>query len=182
MPTRACSGASRAEAATARRAPGALRERPWWSRRIARARPDEGYGALRAGASGFLAALRVVAAGEALIAPSVTRRLIEEFAARPEPAAAPRHGVVEGIADREREVLVLVGRGRSSGEIASGLFIGPATAKAHGGRLPTKSAARDRVQLVTIAFELGLVPTSRRASAYAVSRRPPPTARGLGGG
>jgi DNA-binding NarL/FixJ family response regulator len=129
------------------------------------------YGALRAGASGFLVkdmdlddiltAIRVVAAGDALIAPSVTRRLIEEFAARPEPAAAPRHGAIEGVTDREREVLTLIGRGLSNGEIADRLCISPATAKAHVGRLFTKLAARDRVQLVIIAYELGLVSPSR---------------------
>ncbi|MGN9792911.1 response regulator [Streptomyces sp. OZ13] len=129
------------------------------------------YGALRAGASGFLVkdmdlddiltAIRVVAAGDALIAPSVTRRLIEEFAARPEPAAAPRHGAIGGVTDREREVLTLIGRGLSNGEIADRLCISPATAKAHVGRLFTKLAARDRVQLVIIAYELGLVSPSR---------------------
>ncbi|MEU4062589.1 response regulator transcription factor [Streptomyces wedmorensis] len=129
------------------------------------------YGALRAGASGFLVkdmdlddiltAIRVVAAGEALIAPSVTRRLIEEFAARPEPAATPPAGSVEGVTDREREVLTLVGRGLSNAEIADRLTISPATAKAHVARLFTKLAARDRVQLVIIAYELGLVSPSR---------------------
>ncbi|MEV8531564.1 response regulator transcription factor [Streptomyces sp. NPDC051211] len=129
------------------------------------------YGALRAGASGFLVkdmdlddiltAIRVVAAGDALIAPSVTRRLIGEFAARPEPAAAPRRRTVEGITDREREVLTLVGRGLSNHEIATELTISPATAKAHVGRLLTKLPARDRVQLVITAYELGLVSASR---------------------
>jgi DNA-binding NarL/FixJ family response regulator len=103
----------------------------------------------------------VVAAGEALIAPSVTRRLIEEFAACPAPAAVPRHKVAEGITDREREVLTLVGRGLSNHEIATALFIRPATAKSHVGRLLTKLAARDRSQLVIIAYELGLVTPSR---------------------
>ncbi|MFI1017122.1 response regulator [Streptomyces sp. NPDC020965] len=123
------------------------------------------YGALRAGASGFLvkdmaledilAAIRVVAAGDALIAPSVTRRLIGEFAARPEPARPARP--VEGITGREREVLVLVGRGMSNAEIAGELCISVATAKAHMARLFAKLAARDRVQLVIIAYEHGLV-------------------------
>ncbi|MFF9011930.1 response regulator [Streptomyces sp. NPDC014870] len=130
------------------------------------------YGALRAGASGFLvkdmdlddilAAIRVVAVGDALIAPSVTRRLIQDFAARPAPGAGPPPpGAVEGITDREREVLTLVGSGLSNAEIAARLFISPATAKAHVGRLFTKLAARDRVQLVIIAYELGLVSPSR---------------------
>ncbi|MES9539264.1 response regulator [Actinomadura sp. NPDC000600] len=127
---------------------------------------DYVYGSLRAGAAGFLvkdmaleeilAAIRVVAGGDALIAPSVTRRLIEEFAARPEPAAGrARH--VEGVTEREREVLTLVGRGLSNQEIAAELVISVATAKAHVARLFAKLGARDRVQLVIIAYELGLV-------------------------
>ncbi|MEU0692586.1 response regulator transcription factor [Streptomyces niveus] len=127
------------------------------------------YAALRAGASGFLikdmslegilSAIRVVAAGEALIAPSVTRRLIEEFAARPEPAPPAR--AVTGITGREREVLVLVGRGMSNREIADHLVISVATAKAHVARLFSKLDARDRVQLVIIAYEMGLVTPPR---------------------
>jgi DNA-binding NarL/FixJ family response regulator len=123
------------------------------------------YGALRAGASGFLvkdvdldsilAAIRVVAAGDALIAPSITRRLIEEFAGRPAPARPSR--LAEGITEREREVLTLVGGGLSNHEIAAHLTISPATAKAHVARLFTKLGARDRVQLVIIAYETGLV-------------------------
>ncbi|MWA02160.1 response regulator [Actinomadura sp. LD22] len=124
------------------------------------------YGSLRAGASGFLvkdmaleeilAAVRVVAGGDALIAPSVTRKLIEEFAARPEPSPGPPRRV-DGITDRERQVLTLVGRGLSNQEIAAELVISVATAKAHVARLLTKLDARDRVQLVIIAYELGLV-------------------------
>ncbi|MEU7042868.1 response regulator transcription factor [Streptomyces varsoviensis] len=131
---------------------------------------DYVYGALRAGASGFLVkdmpletildGIRVVAAGDALIAPSVTRRLIEEFAARPEPAAAHQM-VVDGITSREREVLTLVGRGLSNTEIAEELSISVATAKAHLARLFTKLDARDRVQLVILAYEIGLVSPSR---------------------
>ncbi|MGA5197070.1 response regulator [Streptomyces exfoliatus] len=123
------------------------------------------YGALRAGASGFLvkdmdmdqilAAIETVAAGDALIAPSVTRRLIAEFAARP--AAAPPPRPTEGITAREREVLTLVGRGLSNAEIATRLHISVATAKAHVSRLLTKLDARDRVQLVITAYELRLV-------------------------
>ncbi|NVI85754.1 response regulator transcription factor [Actinomadura sp. BRA 177] len=123
------------------------------------------YASLKAGASGFLvkdmaleeilAAIRVVAGGDALIAPSVTKKLIEEFAARPEPRPEPRR--VDGVTDREREVLTLVGRGMSNQEIAADLYISVATAKAHVARLLTKLDARDRVQLVIIAYELGLV-------------------------
>jgi DNA-binding NarL/FixJ family response regulator len=128
------------------------------------------YGALRAGASGFLlkdtpptellAAIRVVAAGEALLAPSVTRRLIEEFARRPEPGIRP--GItLKGVTEREREVLGLVGRGLSNGEIAAHLCVSLATAKTHVGRLLMKLNARDRAQLVIIAYETGLA--GRRA-------------------
>jgi DNA-binding NarL/FixJ family response regulator len=130
---------------------------------------DSVYAALRAGASGFLvkdmaledilAAIRVVAAGDALIAPSVTRRLIEEFAGRPEPASQRRPAA--GITDREREVLTLVGRGMSNSEIAAHLIISVATAKAHVARLFTKLDARDRVHLVIIAYETGLVAPPR---------------------
>ncbi|MEU7606022.1 response regulator transcription factor [Streptomyces sp. NPDC040724] len=126
---------------------------------------DYVYAALRSGASGFLVknmdlddiltAIRVVAAGDALIAPSVTRRLIEEFAARPEPAPRPRP--IEGITEREREVLTLIGRGMSNGEIAVQLCITVATAKAHVARLLSKLGARDRVHLVILAYETGLV-------------------------
>ncbi|MFD7787939.1 response regulator [Streptomyces nojiriensis] len=137
------------------------------------------YGALRAGASGFavkdmaveeiLAAIRVIAAGDALIAPGVTRRLIADFVRGPGPGApaapevpearAPRP--VAGITEREREVLTLVGRGRSNGEIAEELFISAATAKSHVSRLFTKLGARDRVQLVITAYEMGLVAPPR---------------------
>jgi DNA-binding NarL/FixJ family response regulator len=126
---------------------------------------DYVYGALRAGASGFLvkdmaleeilAAIRVVAGGDALIAPSVTRRLIEQFTDRPEPTRPRRE--LGGVTEREREVLTLVGRGMSNSEIAAELYISVATAKAHVARLFTKLDARDRVQLVIIAYEAGLV-------------------------
>ncbi|MEV1178498.1 response regulator transcription factor [Nonomuraea sp. NPDC049784] len=131
---------------------------------------DYVYGALRAGASGFLvkdmalddilAAIRVVAAGDALIAPGVTRRLIEAFAAdRPGSAPAPRE--LEGITEREREVLTLIARGLSNTEIAADLSISVATVKAYVTRLLAKLDARDRVQLVIIAYEAGLVSPSR---------------------
>ena len=124
------------------------------------------YQALRAGASGFLlkdtppldllAAIRVVAAGDALLAPRVTRRLIEEFARRPEPAAvAP--AALAALTDREREVLALVARGLSNAEIAGRLTVSAATAKTHVSRVLAKLRARDRAQLVMLAYETGLV-------------------------
>ncbi|MEU9889943.1 response regulator transcription factor [Sphaerisporangium sp. NPDC051011] len=129
------------------------------------------YGALRAGASGFLVkdmaledilgAVRVVAAGDALIAPSVTRRLIEEFAARGPAPAAPPSRSLDGVTAREREVLTLIGRGMSNTEIAAELVISVATVKAYVTRLLAKLAARDRVQLVIIAYEAGLASPSR---------------------
>jgi DNA-binding NarL/FixJ family response regulator len=124
------------------------------------------FEALRAGASGFLLkdtepadllqAVRIVAAGEALLAPSVTRRLIEEFAIRPDPHRTPPEAL-EVLTDREREVLALVARGLSNGEIATELFISPATAKTHVSRVMMKLGARDRAQLVVAAYETGLV-------------------------
>lgn len=130
---------------------------------------DYVYGALRAGASGFLvkdmalddilAAVRIVAAGDALIAPSVTRRLIKEFADRPT-ATPPQRTELERITDREREVLTLVGKGLSNAEIADQLSISVATAKTYLTRLLAKLDARDRVQLVILAYEAGLVARS----------------------
>jgi DNA-binding NarL/FixJ family response regulator len=124
--------------------------------------------ALRAGASGFLLkdtlpvellnAVRVVAGGDALIAPKITRRLIEEFARRPEPgAAAAAASVLDQLTDREREVLETVARGHSNAEIAAALFVSHATVKTHVSRLLMKLGARDRAQLVMIAYETGLV-------------------------
>jgi DNA-binding NarL/FixJ family response regulator len=158
---------------------------------------DYVFGALRAGASGFLlkdtlpedliTAIRVVAAGEALLAPSVTRRLISEFARTPVlglPGATPpglpaptgvrgaRPGAASALAradkvtglltEREREVLRLVAAGMSNGEIADHLRISPATAKTHVAHLLTKLDARDRVQLVIIAYQAGLVASAGR--------------------
>jgi DNA-binding NarL/FixJ family response regulator len=130
---------------------------------------DYVYGALRAGASGFLVkdmalddiigAIRVIAAGDGLIAPGVTRRLIAEFAGRPEPAPVPR--AIDGITGREREVLTRIGRGRSNAEIAAEMNITITTVKTYVGRLLTKLGARDRVQLVIIAYETGLVASPR---------------------
>ncbi|MFE4816081.1 response regulator [Streptomyces sp. NPDC056704] len=132
---------------------------------------DYVYGALRAGASGFLVkdmamddiigAIRVVAAGDALIAPSVTRRLIQDFtSARSFEPARPRRDLT-AITHREREVLTLVGTGLSNAEIAERLFISVATAKTYLTRLLSKLDARDRVQLVIIAYEAGLVSVTR---------------------
>ncbi|KAB2345663.1 response regulator [Actinomadura rudentiformis] len=123
------------------------------------------FSALRAGASGFLLkdtppgdlldAIRVVASGEALLAPTVTRRLIEEFAARPEPAR-PLPRTLDGVTEREREVLTLIARGLSNTEIAGHLHLSLATVKTYVGRLLAKLGARDRAQLVIIAYESGL--------------------------
>ncbi|HEU4355306.1 MAG TPA: response regulator transcription factor [Actinomycetota bacterium] len=122
------------------------------------------YEALRAGASGFLlkdrpseelvAAVRVIAAGEALLAPSVTRRLIEEFARRP--AAGPPAGLEE-LTEREREVLVLMAQGLSNAEIAGSLFVAETTVKTHVGRVLQKLRLRDRAQAVVLAYESGLI-------------------------
>ena len=124
------------------------------------------YAALQAGASGFLLkdtppadllnAIKVVASGEALLAPTVTRRLISEFARRPRPAQAPVPELA-AVTSREREVLALIGRGLANQEIAERLHISLATARTHVGHLLTKLAARDRAQLVITAYETGLV-------------------------
>ncbi|MEV5504972.1 response regulator [Streptomyces orinoci] len=124
------------------------------------------YGALRAGASGFLlkdtppgelvAAIRVIASGEALLAPGITRRLIAEFARLPEPGRRPTTGLT-AITGREREVLELIGRGLSNKEIADRLVVSQATVKTHVGRLLAKLDARDRAQLVIVAYESGLI-------------------------
>jgi DNA-binding NarL/FixJ family response regulator len=124
------------------------------------------FSALRAGASGFLlkdtpagdllAAIRVVAGGEALLAPAVTRRLIGEFARQPQPRQRPAR-MLNGITAREREVLRLIGQGLSNTEIAEHLVISMATVKTHIGQLLAKLHARDRAQLVIAAYEGGLV-------------------------
>ncbi|OUC98425.1 response regulator [Streptosporangium minutum] len=129
------------------------------------------YAALRAGASGFLlkdtppgellAAIRVVAAGEGLLAPTVTRRLIAEFARRPEPSR-PLAGELGGVTGRERDVLALIARGLSNTEIAGHLRLSLATVKTHVGRLLSKLGARDRAQLVILAYETGLVSVASR--------------------
>ncbi|MDP2181839.1 MAG: response regulator transcription factor [Actinomycetota bacterium] len=124
------------------------------------------YEALRVGASGFLLkdtdpvqlveAIRVVAQGDALLAPSVTRRLIREFASRPEVRRAHPEAL-EALTEREHEILSLVAQGLSNDEIAGQLFISPATAKTHVSRVMMKLHARDRAQLVVMAYESGLV-------------------------
>lgn len=124
------------------------------------------FEALRAGASGFvlksrpleelLTAIRVVAVGEGLLAPSVTRRLISHFAAK---SAAPTHSrrALDDLTEREREVLALVARGLSNAELAEKLHLSLPTVKTHVSRVLTKLGARDRTQLVVIAYETGLV-------------------------
>ncbi|MBN2821737.1 MAG: response regulator transcription factor [Coriobacteriia bacterium] len=124
------------------------------------------YEALRVGASGFLLkdtdpkqlveGVRVVAAGDALLSPSVTRRLIAEFASRPEVRRA-RPKELASLTEREHEVLTLVSAGLSNDEIAERLFISPATSKTHVSRVMMKLNARDRAQLVVMAYESGLV-------------------------
>jgi DNA-binding NarL/FixJ family response regulator len=124
------------------------------------------FEALRAGASGFLVkhtepaellrAVRVVAAGEALLSPGVTRRLVEEFASRPaRPAVAPPAMAL--LTDREREVVALVAQGLNNDEIAAELVVSPATARTHVSRAMLKLHARDRAQLVVFAYQAGLV-------------------------
>jgi DNA-binding NarL/FixJ family response regulator len=131
---------------------------------------DYVYEALRAGASGFLlkdapradlvAAIRVAAAGDALLAPSVTRRLIEAFAARPA-AVTPSPSRLASLTPRERDILMLVARGRSNTEIASDLVVSEATVKTHVGHLLAKLGLRDRVQAVILAYETGAITPGR---------------------
>jgi DNA-binding NarL/FixJ family response regulator len=128
------------------------------------------YAALRAGACGFLVkdtepddllhGVRVAARGDALLSPSITRRLIEEYLSRP---AGPAPGTgLDALTNREREVVALAGRGLSNDEIAARMVISPATAKTHISRAMTKLRARDRAQLVVFAYESGLVPRRAR--------------------
>jgi DNA-binding NarL/FixJ family response regulator len=124
------------------------------------------YAALRAGASGFLlkdvrpadllTGVRQIAAGEGLLAPTVTRRLIQEFSRRPEPASMPAPGL-DQLTERERDVLLLIATGLSNLELAAHLHLSMATVKTHIGRLLAKLNARDRAQLVIAAYENGLV-------------------------
>lgn len=124
------------------------------------------YDALRAGAAGFLLkdtpperlidAVHVVAAGEALLAPSVTRRLVEQFSAVAPATATPAPGL-DQLTERETEVLQAMARGMSNAEIAEALFVGETTVKTHVGRVLMKLAVRDRVQAVVVAYESGIV-------------------------
>ena len=124
------------------------------------------FGALRAGASGFLLkggepadlvhAIRVVADGDSLLAPSVTRRLIETYVSQPEPAQTSEPDGLDELTAREREVLTLVAEGLTNAEIASILQLSPLTAKTHVSRILMKLGARDRVQLVVIAYQSGI--------------------------
>jgi DNA-binding NarL/FixJ family response regulator len=128
------------------------------------------FEALRAGAAGFLLkeaepgdivqAVRVVSAGDALLAPSVTRRVVESFASSAAPSA-PAIGGLDELTDREAEIVALVGTGLSNGEIAERLVISPATARTHVSRAMLKLGARDRAQLVVFAYEAGLVTPGR---------------------
>jgi DNA-binding NarL/FixJ family response regulator len=131
------------------------------------------FEAIRAGASGFLVkdadtedllnAIRIVAAGQALLTPSATMALIQAFVARPEAATPPTPDAVLGVlTDREREVLALVGTSRSNDENAAELVLSPATARTHVSRIMTKLAARDRAQLVVAAYESGLIRPDQR--------------------
>ncbi|GAB3073975.1 response regulator transcription factor [Pedococcus soli] len=125
------------------------------------------FEAVRIGASGFLVkdtepaellrGVRAVAAGDALLSPGVTRRLIGEFATRSRGTAAPAADRLAALTDREREVVALVGEGLSNDEIATRLFLSPATAKTHVSRAMVKLHVRDRAQLVVLAYESGLV-------------------------
>jgi len=134
---------------------------------------DYVYEALRSGATGFLlkdspradliAAVRAAAAGDALLAPSVTRRLIEAFARRPA-EAAPAPSRLAALTARERDVLLLLARGRSNAEIAAALFVSEATVKTHVGNLLAKLGLRDRVQAVIVAYETGIVRPGEPAS------------------
>ncbi|RJQ81501.1 DNA-binding response regulator [Pseudonocardiaceae bacterium YIM PH 21723] len=125
------------------------------------------FQALRAGASGFLGkgvepaelldAIRVVASGEALLSPAATKSLIARYLAQPEPAEQPTPAALDVLTDREREVLVLVANGLSNEDIATKLTVSPLTAKTHVNRAMMKLHARDRAQLVVLAYETGLV-------------------------
>jgi DNA-binding NarL/FixJ family response regulator len=125
------------------------------------------FGSLDAGASGFLLkggepadlvhAIRVVAGGESLLAPSVTRRLIDSYVSRPQPSSTHEHEGLDELTSREREVLGLIATGLTNAEIAQALHLSPLTAKTHVSRILMKLGARDRVQLVVMAYQAGIV-------------------------
>ena len=128
---------------------------------------DYVFAALRAGASGFLlkatptaellAGVRLVAAGEALLSPGITKHLIEAFVRHPAEAADADSFTLKVLTERERDVLALVAKGLSNAEIGSQLYVSPATVKTHVARILTKLGARDRAQLIVIAYESRLV-------------------------
>jgi DNA-binding NarL/FixJ family response regulator len=133
------------------------------------------YQAIRSGASGFLVkdsepaeliqAVRVVARGDALLSPSVTRRLITDLASRPQDRPPATGRELRSLTNREREVMALVAAGLSNDEIAGRLFVSPLTAKTHVSRIMTKLDARDRAQVVVLAYECGLVQPGQRADS-----------------
>jgi DNA-binding NarL/FixJ family response regulator len=128
---------------------------------------DYVYEALLAGASGYVlkdlrqaelvAAIRTVAAGDAMLSPSVTRRLIETYCRRPPPAGAQLPDALNDLTGREVDVLTLMARGQSNAEIGDNLFLSASTIKTHVGRILTKLAVRDRLQAVVLAYESGLI-------------------------
>ncbi|MEU5380384.1 response regulator transcription factor [Streptomyces sp. NPDC005968] len=125
------------------------------------------YAALRAGASGFLVkdapaeeilvTIRAVLRGEVMVAPSLTRRLVERFVLQAPASAAAQHNRLAALTEREREVLALVAKGLANGEIADRLFVGETTVKTHLGRVLTKLGLRDRIHAVIFAYESGLI-------------------------
>ncbi len=125
------------------------------------------FAALRAGAAGFLVknaepadlirAVRLAAAGESLLSPTVARRVIDDYRERPDRQPTRTHPGLAELTDREREILALIGEGLNNDEIGKRLYISPATARTHVGRAMTKLGARDRAQLVVIAYQSGLV-------------------------
>lgn len=128
---------------------------------------EDAFAALQAGASGFLlknappaelvGAIRVVAAGDAIVAPRITRLLLDRFAGELVPPAPPDGGALEALTERERQVLLLIAEGRSNAEIAERLHVAETTVKTHVGRILAKLDLRDRVQAVVLAYETGLV-------------------------
>lgn len=146
------------------------------------------FSGLKAGASGFmlkdvppgelLTAIRSVHSGDAVVAPSTTRRLLDRFAPLlPGTGAQPQHKELERLTGREREVMILVAQGLSNGEIAARLVLSEATVKTHVGRILTKLGLRDRVQVVVLAYETGLVRAGGAAEHAPRTPSPPPSRR-----